>query len=308
MNAVKTHISLSGKRVPCKAEFRTCPRGGHEAVNESSPAEGQFQEAGKRAAAADLDKFLPISEPRKIFTEEDNEAFKLEAAEFAQRIDSVTSPEEAAELKEALIYYTGFNHASIRDLLHGYHFEQAEGDDPWGPRKKAGRPIEFSEERKQELSGWVEKLDKVLTLTKKLDEPRMLYRGATVPGTVPNRSINKWLTDNYKIGSVWSNKTFTSTTVDPDGNDIFISTPLGFDYNQDRHVIFEFLTREGAPLGVTTADMGAAESEVLLPRNKNFRIVGLYKYTDYAVEYQSSEGKVAPFTTKRTVIQLVDCD
>lgn len=45
----KTHISLSGKRVPCTATLRDCPRGGHETVPVGSPNEQAFQAAASRA-------------------------------------------------------------------------------------------------------------------------------------------------------------------------------------------------------------------------------------------------------------------
>jgi hypothetical protein len=48
MKITKTHISLSGKRVPCGAEQRTCPRGGHQPVVVGSTEEQQFQKAVER--------------------------------------------------------------------------------------------------------------------------------------------------------------------------------------------------------------------------------------------------------------------
>jgi hypothetical protein len=143
METITTHISLSGKRVPCGATKRRCPRKGHQIVAASSATTRNSQERSvekrnlfiaeiKQAHAAEraekneaaerkaegLDWDNMTSEEQKIFTqqqtEEEIDAFRRAA--FAQ----VTDPFDLARMvnqapsNDSALFETLSSNAAVR--------------------------------------------------------------------------------------------------------------------------------------------------------------------------------------------------
>jgi hypothetical protein len=84
MTTAKTHISLSGKRVPCNAEERACPRGGHEAAPVNDKVMTRiyaFNEAADRfqAAASISNPALLAEKPALDFVSDNDLAARREA-------------------------------------------------------------------------------------------------------------------------------------------------------------------------------------------------------------------------------------
>ena len=244
--------------------------------------------------------FLSLNIPRPMLTEKETKAFEVEAFRLAKRIDSAAdSPEDAQRMKAALIDYTALDYSDLRDYLHGYHFDESEEFEEGDPRGNAGRPIDFSESRKTELADTTVTLDEVLSLAKSPKVPRIVYRGTTVPLSVEDGNVDQWLDENYAEGSVWSSKSYLSTTANP--HRTFGFSNLSYPQHKNRYIVFEILTKQGATLGEGTAYYDAEEMEILMPRESKFKIVSLKKHVEYKVD-----GEDESFVTERTVVQLVD--
>jgi len=261
----------------------------------SSQLLNTLQKTGSSVSA----NFLSLNIPRPMVTKKEANAFAIEAAQLVKHINSSDNAEDSERMKEALIDYTSLDYSALRDYLYGYHFDESEEFEDGDPRGDAGRPLDFSPSRKTELADAIATLDKALSLAKNPKVPRTVYRGATVPLSVEDDNVDQWLDENYAEGSVWSSKSYLSTTVS--AHRTFGFSNLPYSQNKSRYIVFEIFTKQGAALGEETAYYDAEELEVLMPREAKFEVVSCKKHVEYKVE-----GEDEPFVTERTVIQLID--
>ena len=222
------------------------------------------------------------SEKRLIPTPMDDAArdFNVDAHAYSSKL---TDP----DLRQELIDYTSVSFEPIRDYLHDKNMV-------------SGKALDLSEERRAEIAARVERLDRAIAIADKPANDRKLYRGIYVAQA--HGDIDNWLHDNYPVGGVIDQKAYMSSSLNP--HQAFVFGVTQKDSVPEREIVFEFLTKQGAPLGDETSYMGRKEQEVLLPRNARFQVVAVHRDTDFT--YGNNESDTFNRSGKKTIVQLID--
>lgn len=226
-------------------------------------------------------------------------AYKQATREYVQAIRDHYhgNPVKIEEIESAVGYYTVDGYEEIRDYLNNYQVASS------GKEKR----VVYLPEELEFLSQQIEILDGVLKLSPKPSESRLLYRGLVVPRNVSEADVDNWAEDKFPVGGVISQKNYMSTTANA-------STAL-YEFASDsfdRSVIFEILSKEGAPLGDGLSYQGDSEMEVLMPRETKFKVVSVDKNVAYESEQKArSYGLGGPPVYEKetrivTVIRLID--
>lgn len=240
--------------------------------NERDATKIAKRNANRRQKYANGKLIRPLTEVRESLVIED----------IQQDFHSKWTPEEKQQIRA----YTSKDFREIRQ-----HFNDYLNYDT-GKREGWVSPLTVSHNERV-----VKIMDAALAKAVPSENPRVLYRGFTIPRYI--QDVNKWVDDSYQPGAVVEDTSYVSTTIDPGQ----AMTEFGPNGVGNRHIIFEFITKEG--VFISDKSRWASEREVLIPRNKKFKVHAVHKKSDYLVETQS-HGRLKSQNT--TVIQLVDAD
>lgn len=228
-----------------------------------------------------------------------------EAEKFKSRIEEYEEDIDARRLKRALKMYTSDDYISIRDFLNGYQMASTTPD----------KPLNFSKAVNERLSKQVESMDAVLNYAEPPAEPRTVYRGMNIPMSVDKEKTGEWLENHFPVGGVISQKSYMSTSLDPT-HALRTFASIGVansEVAENRGVVIEIITKQGAALTDGTSDYGTDEAEILMPREAKFKVVAVHKRVEYNISLHpskkladSGKANAAKMPYKRTVIQLVD--
>lgn len=189
--------------------------------------------------------------------------------------------------------YTANRFNQVRDYLNGKTFGQFEMEQ---------QDKEYSFKERNALKREVKTLDKVIRLAGKPKDSRVVYRGLVVPMHVKNADAGEWVRDKFPVGQVISQKHYMSTTFNP-YIALQFSTRAGPD---ERKVVFEIMTKQGAPL--SHVSIFSEEMEVLMPREAKFRVVSVTENVEFKSHSKWALESPDPYArpNMRTVIRLVD--
>lgn len=240
--------------------------------NQRDPAKMSKRNALRRQKYATAKLIRPLAEVRESLNIED----------IQQDFHSKWTAEEQKQIRA----YTSKDFREIRQHFNDYiNYDTGE---------KVGwvSPLTVSHNEKV-----VKVMDSALAKAVPAEAPRTLYRGFKVPRYIQDPA--KWVDENYQPGSLVEDLSYVSTTIDPGQ----AMTEFGPNGVGNRHVIFEFITKEG--VFISDKSRWASEREVLIPRNTKFKVHAVHKKSDYLVETQN-HGLLTSRNT--TVVQLVDVD
>jgi len=271
---------------------RSSAKGGRKCPTHSDPQWIAERNARRRAAYAQKvhpvtafeNPHQPEGEKRIIHTPLDEEWKKF--ADDSRAFESKVTDEL---LRKELQDYTGAHFVPIRDYLNGVNLETNE-------------PLNLTPEEEADLKSRVTRLDEAISLAEKPSQPRKLYRGISVNES--HGDIEDWISKNYPVGETVEQKSYMSSSMNPHQAVYFGETTTGT--QPEREIVFEFLTKEGAPLGDETSMLGLREQEVILPRNSKFKVAAVHRNSDFT--YGNNEGDSLNRTFRKTVIQLIDVD
>ncbi len=156
--------------------------------------------------------------------------------------------------------------------------------------------VSFSKEKRKELNQKVQVLDNIFTKLKPLKTPVTVFRGWNIP---PHQDAATYLTDTFIPGTIWSDKTYMSTSLNAD---VAVRFP-NHDVKDGHKIIFEIISNNGLPIPKGFTFMNG-EAELLLPRKHKFVVAEVVPDTNY--EWKMSKGDTDTYSTKATVIRLID--
>ena len=167
-----------------------------------------------------------------------------------------------------------------------------------------------AELRKSERKRLIESIgiiDGVLAKTD-LPESTIVYRGHKM--IVPaGKDPVEYIRSHYKVGSQYSKESYGSTSLNPSIGAYFAGKPTSKTDNGQTKVgvVFEMATTEGAPLRTLSSVQN--EDEILLPRNKKFRVAGVYEsiaFESVDLDEESDVLRTKNQTAKHIVIRLIE--
>jgi hypothetical protein len=198
-------------------------------------------------------------------------------------LTKIQESEQKVEMIDALLEYTHKGYRPLRDHLNRSEEEQAGNE---------------------YMVGLTKNLDDALHLAEPPSEPRTLFRGMEIPtDEVTDDEIDGWLDSHFPVDGVFSQKSFMSTTLSMYKAAYVFGNARG----PKRSVIFEIITKQGAPLGTGTSDLDTRELEILMPREARFKVVGIKKNITFELA-ASSHPDAFPDEITRTIIQIVDAE
>lgn len=244
----KTHVNpKNGEPGPCRAKHQ-CPwLEPDEHLGDDDEARKFYEDVMEGRKPKPLQWFLsPQGEP--VHPTEDFEGLVATAFDEAEHYRESLSKDEIRTLWN----YMSAGYESCNSVLRGT------GVDPWG------KPLtEQQEEWGHTLTA---RLDQMFESAPKM-EPRVLYRAHSTNG----RPLKEYL-DAVMANGEFSDVAFMSTSQDPE-------YPLLHCAEHSDKFMIELVSSEGIPVQDDDAPqhrhIQSYETEVLLPRGKKFRVVGV---------------------------------
>jgi len=242
--------------------------------------------------------FKPLTENRAPILQygDDSPEFKryLEESEaFENKLMSKISLSKTP-MHIILKDYTANGFNQVRDYLNGKTFGQFEMEQ---------QDKKYSFKERYTLKQEVKTIDKAIKLADKPKDNRIVYRGLVVPMHVKNADAGEWVKNKFPVGQIISQKHYMSTTLDPSIALHKFSNAAG---SSERKVIFEIMTKQGAPL--TRVSIFSEEMEVLMPREAKFRVVSVTENVEFKSHSKWALAAPNPYVEPemRTIIRLVD--
>jgi hypothetical protein len=195
--------------------------------------------------------------------------------------------------RKSVEYYTEMGHYYM-----GQYLQDEATDGEFSDFKYEGKPL-----HRQYVMDAVAKVDSALARSDKPDSARMLYRGMKVPSEVPLDEVPSWLAERFPVDGVVSQPNFMSTTLNPKVASWFFAMGKDSTTSPERAVIFEIISKQGAPLGRGTSCHGLAEAEVLLPRDAKLKVVSVDEGAPF--KYATTNGVAGG---RRTIIRMTDVE
>jgi hypothetical protein len=142
----------------------------------------------------------------------------------------------------------------------------------------------------------VELLDSALAKSK-FEQPLAVYRGTKMEYTEEEqKNIPKMVKNRFPIGSTYVSPCFLSTSTNP---------TVGADFSGGETVVFEMLTKEGG--SVRSIAKYEHEEEIILPRDKEFTVVGIKENVEFNTMKYTLEGKkLSDKTRTGFIVQMVE--
>lgn len=267
-----------------------------------------------------LSYFQPFNEirPDKAFHSENGAELVQQAQDFAHivmpdydfKTGRLNSPmtrlkkwDGTADEQQALMEYTVAGFALAHDITNGVNLENNAPD---------SEP-NFSEDYEKKIERFKKvmvNLDSALSKAVPPEEPRVLYRGLRIPTWVEDTNV--WLQDKFPVGGVVSQKNYMSTTSSASEAITRFTGSKSDEVSgvNKKNIIFEIVSKQGAPLGEATSAYGTDESEVLIPRETRFKVVSVDTDVNLEAEYStqafSRVTKQPNVKVVRTVVRLID--
>lgn len=191
---------------------------------------------------------------------------------FMQKSEDLTNQVSAQEFK-AISEYTGWAYQQYYGFLEGTN----EDGSPFGSQYDELTQTQL----KGGLQAGVASLDSVISKAGKLDNPVTVFRGERPP---KNISLEAHLATSFPVGQKINVKRYLSTSLDPK----IASETVGSDENSSYVLVIQ--TKEGAMLGEHISEQGLREKEVLLPRDRTYKVERIS--TDF-VQWGSTKRKHA---------------
>jgi hypothetical protein len=237
--------------------------------------------------------FPPLEEVRAEPSSYDLEFYRQDRADFSNSINPGWDADDSTwvhhrvrgpwkpetDKRDSVLYYTDEGYREIRDYLNG---------------KTVTKP--------DEVNAIMSNLDSALEQAKPPVEPRRLYRGLTLPHDFEPNQVQDWLGENFPVGGVISQKNYMSTTLSPNAA-VEFSRAYNNDYNNGKAVVFEIMSKQGAPVGEGLSYHDDRELEVLMKRNARFKVVAVHSVVSF-----HSKSYISTKNLDYTVVQLVDAD
>jgi hypothetical protein len=269
---------------------RRCPQHTDPVKHAAYNARRRELYAEKNMAPATKVEFAPAGELRENFlTNEpalkqwfkDSESFRdkivpnYSEKEWLEYRDDEDLWKPSESKQDAVMYYTDYGFKEIRQYLNY-----------------------STPERKANLEPIMGLIDSVLAEAEPPKDPRILYRGLSL--SVPDKK--QWAEKHFPVGGIVSQKNYMSTTLNPIVSMDFASA---FTWTEgEDSVIFEILSKQGAPIGPGLSYQRFTEYEVLMPRETKFKVAAIHHDVPFGAKGQDTAYK----NVRATVIQLIDVD
>jgi hypothetical protein len=266
--------------------------------------------ANKKPKADALPTQFPVLDALRVYpgTDEYN-AYHASAVELAKKYipgyDETRASSEyySADIGtdeysplNAVMLYTSHLHRFIKAFLHGENPEDSKFD-------FFDKPAAWYKQN-------IDALDEFISNADEPNEPRMLYRGLKLP-QMESGEVDSYLEEHFPVGGVISQKNYMSTSLNADVGYGGFSDAVDkekFAVDPKRSIVFEIVSKQGAPLTYGTSTYGEDETEVLMPRDAKFKVLSVHK--EQPVTYYGNP-RFSAFTeqqTTKTIIRLVDAE
>lgn len=260
----------------------------------------------KYAFNRDLPKNLEAFKAPKVYRVSDPGC----SIELSQSWDAKLSKKEEIVMED----FTGMASHDINRYLYSKTYRDAlDADDPSTHNKymieKYGEDEarEMRVKARERLIESIGVIDNILAKAT-LPEATVVYRGHRV--TIPKgvKPLD-YIASQHKMGSEFSVKNYASTSLNPAVGAYFAGKQsLRKQDNENKvGVVYEMLTTEGAP--IRTHSAVEVEDEVLLPRDKKFRVAGIHeKVTFESIDVDEETDRIFLNHSKQKhiVIRLIE--
>lgn len=230
--------------------------------------------------------------------------------ELSESWDAKLSDKEQATMED----FTGMSSHDINRYLYSKEYKDAiDSDDPsihnkWMvERHGAEKAAELRASERKRLIESIGIIDGVLERSV-LPENTIVYRGHKM--VVPaGKEPFEYIKSCFKLGSQYSKESYSSTSLNPSVGAYFAGKPTSkTDTGQTKvGVVFEMVATEGAPLRALSSVQN--EDEILLPRNKKFRVASVHESVTFEGVELDEESDAIEATHKKTkhiVIRLIE--
>lgn len=269
----------------------------------------------KKLTSNFLHLFPDMNSPRPVLEGEKLKELLTDAVSFATKIIPEYEAKEAEdrlwsakhenytknlEMNESLMFYTGGHFGAVRDYLNGRQVDETHDTSL------------FLEGREDWYAQNIKTMDKALSMVDEPVEPRLVYRGMKINKNFTSAEVDNFIETQFPVGGVISQKSYMSTSASAyvASSNFSESFTIHNESMPEKAVVFEILTKKGAPLTYGTSAFDIDEKEVLMPRETRFKVVSVDREVSFSTgvpsKYARPTGKVV--SNLRTVIRLVDAD
>lgn len=171
---------------------------------------------------------------------------------FVEQSSALSSQATGKEV-QAVVEYTGWAYQQYYSFFEGKNSDGSVFGSQYdeSTRERLGKALNHG----------ASQIDSFIAKGGKFKKPVQVFRGESVPA---GKTLEQHLNETYPVGKSVNVKRFLSTSLDPKiASDITGS-------NESYVVVIT--TREGAMLDESTSEHGLREKEVLLPRNRDYRV------------------------------------
>jgi hypothetical protein len=192
--------------------------------------------------------FLPETKSFRSL-EYGSENYKL----FIQQSEELQSQVSGAEY-QALSEYTGWAFKQFYGYLENQNRDGSEFGSQYDDETKA--------KLKNALASGVKNLDSFVAKAGTLPKPVQVFRGESLPA---GTDLDATLAQRYPVGKTVNMKRFLSTSLDPK-----VASEITGDKKESYVLVIK--TKTGAMLGGDISEQGLREKEVILPRDRKYRV------------------------------------
>lgn len=265
--------------------------GGRLCPSQNNPAKNKAHNAQRRAKynAPKNSQLFPQEDYRKA-------SFSSSTVMSKEYISAIT-PEQ----KAALWSYSEMESSNTNKYLYSSDFKNAVDNELDSIHHRDDLTdknyLNYKKQLKKEITDRIEIIDEAMKLC--LPTPTLLYHGFDIEipqGKDPFTHIESI----HAIGSLYSRPSYISATTNPSVAAAFTTDRKG------TPVIYEILTTQGAPLRELSAL--STEDEVLLPRDKKFRVVQVTKKVSFDDVGLGEDDTISSLNSQSSiiVIQLIE--
>lgn len=172
---------------------------------------------------------------------------------FVENAEGLVMQVTASEV-QSLFEYTGSEYKSYYGFLEGTNRD--------GSKYGSQFPELERDNIMYKLDGGVRNLDSIIAKAGRFNKPTKVFRGETPPAGV---NVMEHLLKNYPVGEVVNVKRFLSTSLEP----LVASNTIG---DKAGSYLLVITANEGAAIGDGLSEQGLREKEILLPRNKEYKV------------------------------------
>lgn len=214
----------------------------------------QAAEAGDTAGYLEAKKAIDMKASQKTSQtfqalEYGSENYKA----FMQKSERLVEQVEGHEFK-TMVEYTGWAYRHYYGYLEG---KNRDGSDFGSQHDEETRKTLTAG-----LASGVKNLDSLIAKAEKFDKPINVFRGEKTPKGVP---LAQHLASKFQVGKSVEIKQFLSTSMDPKvASEIISDDPNSY--------VLVIRTKEGAALGEYLSEQGLREKEIVLPRDRKYKV------------------------------------